>query len=101
MIFQVYQNSQLIWCSLCAFVHLDIDIISRYLANIKPLLKRESNVIIHYSDKTKPLAISNDGFSDNDPDRMRKLVLNHGYCILEEDVKTMWHSSKIRFGLPK
>jgi hypothetical protein len=81
------------------FVHLDLDIIDRYLGNMKPLLKPEANVVIQYADKTKPLGASTDGFSDNDPQRMRNLVLSHGYAIFEEDVKTMWHSSVIRFGL--
>lgn len=83
-----------------AFVHLDIDIIDRYLQNMKPLLNRKSNVVIHYSDKTKPLGAKNEGFSENDPDKMRALVLSHGYSIYEEDVKTMWHSAIVRFGLP-
>lgn len=80
-------------------VHLDIDIIDRYLKNIKPLLKPESNVVLQYSDKTKPLAAMNDGFSENNPDQMRKIVQSHGYNIYEEDEKTMWHSSLLRFGL--
>ena len=81
------------------FVHLDIDIIDRYLQNIKSLLKPESNVVLQYSDKTKPLAKMNHGFSENDPDQMRNLVQSHGYYIYEEDIKTMWHSSLVRFGL--
>lgn len=81
------------------FVHLDLDIIDSYLFNIKPLLRHDANVVIQYADKTKPLARRNTGFSENDPDRMRQLVLSHGYCIREEDVKTMWHSSIVRFGL--
>ena len=81
------------------FVHLDIDIIDRYLQNIKSLLKPESNVVLQYSDKTKPLAKMNRGFSENDPDQMRNLVQSHGYYIYEEDIKTMWHSSLVRFGL--
>lgn len=83
------------------FVHLEIDIIDRYLKNIKPLLKHNSNVVIQYSDKTKPLGKNNEGFSQNDPDKMRELILTHGYTIYEEDLKTMWHSSIVRFGLPK
>lgn len=81
------------------FVHLDVEIIDRYLRNMKRLLNSESNVVIHYSDKTKPLGKSNEGFSENDPDKMRDLILSHGYSIYEEDVKTMWHSSIVRFGL--
>jgi phospholipid N-methyltransferase len=82
------------------FVHLDIDIINRYLRNIRPLLKQDSNVVIQYSDKTKPLAKENKSFSENDPAKMRRLVLSHGYEIKEEDTKTLWHSSIVRIGLP-
>lgn len=81
------------------FVHLDIEIIDRYLENMKPLLKPTSNVVIHYADKTKPMGLQNKGFSQNDPDTMRKLVLSRGYFIYEEDIKTLWHSSVIRFGI--
>lgn len=82
-----------------AFVHLDMDIIDRYLKNMVSLLRPQANAVIHYSDKTKPVAQRNVSFSDNDPERMRELVHSHGYSIYEEDVKTMWHSSIIRFGL--
>jgi hypothetical protein len=81
------------------FVHLDVDIIDRYLRNMKPLLTATSNVVIQYSDQTKPLARSNPGFSKNDPETMRQLVSSHGYVIFEEDIKTLWHSAVIRFGL--
>lgn len=82
-----------------AFVHLDLDIIDRYLKNIKQVIHRNSEVIIHYSDKTKPLGEINKGFSQNDPEKMRALTLSHGYSIHEEDVKSLPHSSIIRFGL--
>jgi ubiquinone/menaquinone biosynthesis C-methylase UbiE len=80
------------------FVHLDVEIIDQYLRNMKTLLKPSSNVVIQYSDKSKPLGKSNKGFSQNDPDTMRRLVSSHGYFIYEEDIKTLWHSSVIRFG---
>lgn len=80
------------------FVHLDVGIIDRYLKNILPLLKDEANVIIQYSDKTKPMARLNDGFAQNDPTTMRRLVTDSGYRIYEEDTQTLWHSSVIRFG---
>jgi ubiquinone/menaquinone biosynthesis C-methylase UbiE len=82
------------------FVHLDAEIIDRYLKNMKRLLKPEAVVVIQYSDKTKPLGQRNAGFSENDPDRMRTLVLSNGYSIHEEDTKTLWHSAIVRFGLP-
>ena len=82
------------------FVHLDIDIIRQYLQNMRRILKPGAGAFLHYSDKTKPLAQSNAGFSENQPDTMRALVSSEGYSILEEDTKTLWHSSVIRFGLP-
>jgi Methyltransferase domain len=81
------------------FVHLDVGIIDRYLKNIKPLLRKEANVIIQYSDKTKPLGRLRAGFSQNDPTTMRHLVTDNGYSIYEEDIQTLWNSSVIRFGL--
>ena len=63
------------------FVHLDVEIIDRYLQNMKALLKPSTNVVIQYSDKSKPLGNSNKGFSENDPDTMRRLVSSHGYSI--------------------
>jgi cyclopropane fatty-acyl-phospholipid synthase-like methyltransferase len=81
------------------FVHLERDAIAAYLANMKRLLKPKTNVVIHYSDKSKELGRNTPGFSDNDPPRMRELVLDHGYRILEEDLHTLPHSSVIRFSL--
>lgn len=82
-----------------AFVHFDIDIIERYLAEIKPLLNPQSNVVIHYADKRKPLAKRNVHLSENDPETMRQLVASRGYSIREEDTYSLSHSSLIRFGL--
>ena len=81
------------------FVHLDLDIIDRYLANMKRLLKPGASVVLQYADKTKVMAQKNEGFSDNDPDKMRELLAKHGYTILEEDLGTMWHSAIVRFSL--
>ena len=78
-------------------VHLDLNIIEAYLDNIQKILRPGANAVIQYSDKTKVMARLNDGFSDNDPDRMRSAVQRRGYKILEEDITTLWHSSVIRF----
>jgi SAM-dependent methyltransferase len=85
--------------SVGTFVHLELNIIDGYLRNMKPLLKPSSVVVIQYSDRSKPLG-NTEGFADNDPDRMRALVQKHGYEVVEEDLKTIWHSSVIRFKLP-
>lgn len=82
------------------FVHLEQDVIGRYLDNLKPLLHSTSHVIIQYADKSKPLGRQNPGFSENDPPQMRALALKRGYSILEEDTATLWHSAVIRLGLP-
>ncbi|MGB1249841.1 MAG: class I SAM-dependent methyltransferase [Candidatus Promineifilaceae bacterium] len=81
------------------FVHLDLALIEAYLANMKPLLKPTANVVIQYSDMTKIMGQINTGFSKNTPEIMRKMVLDAGYTILEEDLTTLWHSSIIRFTL--
>lgn len=82
------------------FTHLDLDLIDAYLANIRPLLKASSSVVLNYSDHTKPMSRQNWKFADNDPVRMRQLIERHGYEILEEDTVTLWHSAMIRFALP-
>lgn len=81
------------------FVHLDTKLIADYLRNMKRILKAGANVVIHYSDKTKIMAQTNDGFSENTPEQMRSLVLGAGYKICEEDLTSMWHSSIIRLTL--
>jgi len=79
------------------FVHLDTNIITLYLENMKHILQAGANVVIQYSDKTKIMAQLNEGFSENTPDRMRQIVLSADYRILEEDLTTLWHSSIIHF----
>jgi hypothetical protein len=81
------------------FVHLDFNLIEAYLKSIKTIIKPTANVVIQYSDKTKIMSQINEGFSDNTPARMRAAVHAAGYCILEEDTTSLWHSSVIRFGI--
>jgi len=83
--------------SFACFVHLDAPLIEAYLKNIASILKRGGNAVIHYSDKSKIMAQINPNFSDNTPERMRQMVSQAGFTILEEDLTTMWHSSIIRF----
>jgi hypothetical protein len=81
------------------FVHLDRDLIAAYLVNLQRVVKPGANVVIQYSDKTKPAAQVNEGFSDNDPARMRDMITQAGYTIVEEDRTTLPHSSVVRFTL--
>jgi cyclopropane fatty-acyl-phospholipid synthase-like methyltransferase len=80
-----------------AFVHLDAPLIEAYLMNMKPILKPGANVVIQYSDKTKIMAQLNNGFSENTPEKMRKMVSDAGYTICEEDLTSTCDSSIIRF----
>lgn len=79
------------------FVHLDLEVIHAYLKALILVMKDGANVVIQYSDKTKVMAQLNQGFSDNNPDRMRAAVTSAGFRILEEDTTSLWHSSVIRF----
>jgi len=79
------------------FVHLDVHLIDAYLRSFKSVLKAGGNIVLQYADKTKPMAKLNNGFAENAPEQMRKLILSHGYRIEEEDTGTMWHSSIVRF----
>jgi cyclopropane fatty-acyl-phospholipid synthase-like methyltransferase len=80
-----------------AFVHLDAPLIEAYLMNMKPILKPGANVVIQYSDKTKIMAQLNNGFFENTPEKMRKMVSDAGYTICEEDLTSTCDSSIIRF----
>lgn len=81
------------------FVHLDAPLIESYLRNMRKILKPGGNAVIHYSDKTKVMALADETFSDNDPARMRTMVTGASFNILEEDLTTMWHSALIRFAV--
>jgi SAM-dependent methyltransferase len=78
------------------FVHLDTHLIEAYLANMRAILKPDATALIHYSDKNKIMG-RNPDFSDNTPEKMRKMVLDAGYTITKEDTTTMWHSGIIMF----
>jgi SAM-dependent methyltransferase len=85
--------------SVACFVHLEVHLIAAYLKNIARILKSRGNVIITYSDKTKVGAQMNSGFSENTPARMREMVTEAGFKILEEELTLLWNSGIIRFGL--
>jgi hypothetical protein len=81
------------------FVHLDREVIRAYLANLHMVIRPAANLVIQYSDKDKPLARQNEGFSDNNPSRMRAMVEGAGYRIQEEDTTSLEHSAIMRFTL--
>jgi predicted methyltransferase len=79
------------------FVHLDADIIRAYLAKLHTVIHPATQLVIHYSDKTKPAAQHSPGFSDNDPRRMRAMVEEAGYRIEEEDTTILDATAIMRF----
>jgi cyclopropane fatty-acyl-phospholipid synthase-like methyltransferase len=84
-----------------AFVHFDIPLIEGYLKNMRAILRPGGNAVIQYADQTKVMARINPGFSDNTPERMRQMLSAEGYQVLEEDLTTLWHSSVVRFTIPR
>jgi len=79
------------------FVHLDNNLIKEYLVNLRQVMKKDSNVVIQYSEKTKPLAARKPGFSNTTAKIMRKLVLDSGFSIISEDLDSLPHSNVIHF----
>lgn len=85
--------------SVACFVHLEAHLIAAYLKNIARILKPGGNVFVTYSDKTKVGAQINSTFTENTPERMREMVTEAGFKILEEELTILWNSGVIRFGL--
>src|SRR5579862_4699591 len=81
------------------FVHLDLDIIRAYLANLRGVIHRQTTIVIQYADKDKPKARRNQGFSRNNPRRMRNAVESSGYRIVEEDTGSLDQAAIMRFEL--
>lgn len=79
------------------FVHLDLPLIDGYLKEIYRVLRQDGDVVIQYSDKSKPAADINEGFSANTPSKMRRMIIDHGFLILEENLTILPHSALVRF----
>ena len=79
------------------FVHLDAPIIAGYLRALFPIAKETANLVIQYSDKRKPEAARERSFSENDPDRMRRMITDAGFIVVEENLTALPHSSVVRF----
>lgn len=79
------------------FVHLELAAIEGYLKEIMRVLKLGGDAVIQYSDKSKPQAARNEGFTDNTPSRMRRMVMDRGFLILAENLTLLPHSGLIRF----
>jgi hypothetical protein len=74
-------------------VHIEPPDIGRYLDNLQPLLHSGSNVVLQYSDKTKPKAAKNIHFSNNNALRMEKILCQRGYEVVRHDTALLAHSN--------
>jgi hypothetical protein len=79
------------------FVHLDLDIIQGYLDNLHRILTPRANVVIHYADKTKPLAQRHKAFSENTPEIMLRMIRDSGFTVQDDNRWLMPHSAIVRF----
>ena len=77
------------------FVHLEKPVIADYLRNMRRIIRPGGTIVLQYSDKAKPLARINGGFTENSPEDMRAMATELGYRITEEDTQTLWHSAVI------
>ena len=90
-------NSIDFFFSYAVFVHLDPPEIERYLRALFPIAKESANLVIHYSDMRKREAAERVGYAENDPDRMRRMVTEAGFIVVEENLTALTHSSMMRF----
>lgn len=79
------------------FVHLDLPLVIAYMAEIFRVLRPSGRAVIQYSDKTKPEAAANTGFSDLRPSIVRKAVIDQGFFIENENLTVLPHSSIVQF----
>jgi cyclopropane fatty-acyl-phospholipid synthase-like methyltransferase len=79
------------------FVHLDAPIIEAYLQSLFIVAKADANLVIQYSDKRKAEAAAEKSFAENDPDRMRRMVTDAGFIVVEENLTALPHSAVVRF----
>lgn len=81
------------------FVHLDLDVIEKYLINAKTILKPDGVFFIHYSDKTKYEGFINTGFSLNSPELMNELLHKHSFTVIAENTSMFSNSGFVLFKL--
>ena len=80
------------------FVHLEIDLIEEYVADMRRVLKSGGLAIVHYADSNKPLAqkLKADGlFVQMFPEDMHRLAATYGFRLVKEDMKSISHSAVI------
>lgn len=83
------------------FVHLDVHIVEGYLKEMVRVLKPGGQAAIQYPDKSKKQAALNDGFANNTPSKMRKMVMDAGLLIVSENLTVLPHAAIIHFEKPE
>lgn len=78
------------------FVHFELDLIGAYLDNIAGILKPGGDIVLQYADKTKPVGRATPSFGDCDPRRVRALVQEKRFRVVEQDDEILDNSGIIR-----
>jgi SAM-dependent methyltransferase len=80
------------------FVHLEPEVISRYLLEIERVLRPGGVAVVHYGDVRKDIALHNPGFSRMTRQKMEALIAATGLRILDHDETIMFHSNLVALG---
>lgn len=75
------------------FVHLEYDVIERYVSHFERVMRQGGIAVIQYADKTK-LAAAADGFSNMNVARMEEIIFKHpSLDIMEHNAQLLNHSN--------
>jgi len=80
------------------FVHLEPEVIGRYLAEIERVLRPGGVAVVHYGDVRKDIALHNPGFSRMTRQTMEELIAATGLRVLDHDETIMFHSNLVALG---
>jgi len=80
------------------FVHLEPEVIGRYLNEIERVLRPGGVAVVHYGDIRKDIALHNPGFSRMTRQKMEELIAATGLRVLDHDEMIMFHSNLVALG---
>ena len=77
------------------FVHLEPEVIERYLHEIERVLRPGGVAVLHYGDIRKDIARHNPGFSRMTRQKMEELIAATGLRVIDHDEMIMFHSNLV------
>jgi SAM-dependent methyltransferase len=77
------------------FVHLEPEVIGRYLREIDRVLRPDGVAVIHYGDIRKDIALHNPGFSRMTREVMEELIAASTLRVIDHDENIMFHSNLV------